>query len=378
MTGVEVAIGAGGSALTRWHGAWLGALTGISEPPAEPKATCADCVMCAGVERSGSAVTFSPDVKCCDYVPYLANFIAGRSLLGPGRDSIRARIAGRAGVTPLGLGLTYAEIGRIVAARSQTGGVPEVLCPHFDLHTGGCAIWESRNAVCSTWFCQHERGAVSQRFWHAVRDLLIAVEEGVARACLADAGLPSEQMRFVLAHRAAIATAIARANSGVELHDDTPPDDESADWYAQLWGEWEGREEEWFVRCAESVDHVAAPSSIAPWSIAPASFAPTDAVRDCVEVVRDRWRELQAHDVPDRLVFRPGAGSHSTADELRLVGYSPFDPLVLPARLLADLQRLDGRPIAPAGGVIGCGGMPLSGQVLEQLHDFGVAVVSPA
>lgn len=125
------AVGAAGSALPPLHNTWLGALTGLRSPPSEPKSTCDDCVMCGGVERSGSRLTFSPDVKCCTYVPHLANFLTGLSLRGPGHSSVAARIARRSGVTPLGLGLSYADLGRLVGAQSHFGQSVAVVCPHF-------------------------------------------------------------------------------------------------------------------------------------------------------------------------------------------------------------------------------------------------------
>ncbi len=351
------------SALPPLHNAWLAALTGIREPPSEPKATCDDCVMCGGVERSGSHVSFSPDVKCCSYVPHLANFLVGRSLLGPGRDTITARISRRAGVTPLGLGLSYADIRRILGAQSHFGRSPVVVCPHFDATTKGCAIWETRNAVCSTWFCKHERGAVTQRFWHAVRDLLIAAEERISHRCLTRGGLPDEQVRAVLDHRAVVRETIARANAG-EAPPETAPDDESADWYARMWGEWAGREAEWFLRSAESVTTMGDDELIA-W---------TDGVRHLSQAVGERWDDLTVHELPDRLTFSPGAGSEATADVLRLIGYSPFDPLVLPAALQGDLRRLDGREITQVRQGIDPHGTPLDDDLLGLLHDFGVAV----
>ncbi len=358
-----VGVSAGSSALPPLHSAWLGALTGIHDPPSEPKATCGDCVMCAGIERSASHVTFSPDVKCCSYVPHLANFVVGRSLLGPGRASITARIERRAGVTPLGLGLSYADIRRIVGAQSHFGRAPVVVCPHFVEETKGCAIWQTRNAVCSTWFCKHERGAVTQRFWHAVRDLLIAAEELISHRCLTQGGLPHEQVSAVLGHRAAVRETIARANAG-EAAPETAPDDESADWYARMWGDWAGREEDWFVRSAESVTAMADDELISHM----------DGVRHLSQAVADRWDDLTVHDVPDRLTFSPGVGSDATADVLRLIGYSPFDPLVLPAALQANLRLLDGRPIAQVRENIDPDGMPLDDDVLGQLYDFGVAI----
>ena len=351
------------SALPPLHDAWLTTLTGVHSPPPEPKATCDDCVMCAGVERSGSHVTFSPDVKCCTYVPHLANFLVGRSLLGPGRESIRARIARGAGVTPLGLGLTHADIRRIVGEQSDFGRSPVVVCPHFVAETKGCGIWETRNAVCSTWFCKHERGAVTQRFWHAVRDLLIAAEERIAHRCLTGGDLPDEQVRAVLGHRAEVREAVARANSGEGVAA-SPPDDESAEWDARMWGDWSGRKEDWFVRCAESIATLTDDELIEQM----------DGLGHLSRAVVDRRDELTVHEIPDRLAFTPGLGSEATPEVLRLIGYSPFDPLVLPAALQAELRRLDGRPIAQVREGVDRHGIPLDDNLLGRLYDFGVAV----
>jgi hypothetical protein len=355
--------GADLSALPPLHSAWLGMLTTFPSPPSEPKSTCGDCIMCAGVERSGSSVTFSPDVKCCSYVPYLANFVAGRSLLGPGHASISARIARKEGVTPLALGMSHAEIQRVAGERSQFGRSPVVVCPHFDHDTLGCGIWETRNAVCSTWFCKHERGAVSMRFWQAVRDLLMAAEERVGNHCLTHGGLPDEQVSAVLAHRAGIQAAIARANAG-EAVPDVAVDGDPAESYETMWGEWAGREEDWFRATAA----VAA-------SIEPGEFIALMAdVPHLSQAVADCWRDLNEHEVPDRLRFKPGDGSSATPEVLRLVGYSPFDPLVLPAGLFADLRRLDGRPIAEVREGSELSQIRLDDNLLELLHDFEVAV----
>lgn len=358
----DIGASVGTSALPPLHNAWLRTLTGIENPPSEPKATCGDCIMCAGVERSGSHVTFSPDVKCCSYVPHLANFLVGRSLLGPGRETIVARIARGAGVTPLGLGLSYADIGRIVGEQSAFGRSPVVVCPHFVDATQGCAIWQTRNAVCSTWFCKHERGAVSQRFWHAVRDLLIAVEERVSYRALTSGGLPDEQVRAVLDHRTVVRETVARANAG-EPADDTAPDDTSADWYARMWGDWAGREQDWFLRSAELVATMGDDELINLMND----------VRHFSSDVQDRRAELTVHDLPDRLAFSPGVGSEVTPDVLLLIGYSPFDPLVLPVALKADLLRLDGRPVAQWREGIDLHGTPLVDNLLGLLQDFGVA-----
>src|SRR5664279_5593931 len=247
-------------ALPTLHGSWLRALTGVPNPPSEPGATCGDCVMCAGVERSGTRVTFRADVKCCSYVPHLANFLTGRALSGPGGESVRGRIARRAGVTPLGLGLSHGDVRRLVGAQARFGRASVVRCPHFIQESQGCGIWEAWNAVCSTWFCRHERGAVGQSFWQAVRDLLMAAEERVADHCLRWGDLPREQMDAVLAHRLALRDTVRRANAGqMPVPDDADEADETLGWYERMWGAWQGREEAWFARCAETAAAVDGP-----------------------------------------------------------------------------------------------------------------------
>jgi hypothetical protein len=54
--------------------------------PAETDATCQDCAMCPPPgKRPATGVFFSPDVKCCSYMPTLPNFLVGRML---GNDTV--------------------------------------------------------------------------------------------------------------------------------------------------------------------------------------------------------------------------------------------------------------------------------------------------
>ena len=350
-----------GGALPVLQNHWLGVLTDVHDPPSEPKATCGDCVMCDA--RSGSRLRFSPAVKCCSYLPHLANFLVGRSLRGSGRASVLARMDRRTGVTPLGLGLGHTDVRRLVGSQHLFGRSAELRCPHYLPDSGGCAIWATRNAVCSTWFCQHERGAVSQRFWQAVRDLLMAAAERLAYRCLAEL-LPADQVSAVLEHRAAVRETIRRCDAGSARDED--PDDASPEWYARMWGDWIGREEEWFAGSADLVEAMD-DDGLRSWMAG---------VQQLVEDVGARGAELSSAALPERLAFRPGAGSEARADVLRLVGYSPFDPLVLdqPA-LLGSLQRLDGRPTVDVLAEIEREhAVPLPRHLLTRLHDYGVAV----
>ena len=129
---------------------WLGTLTGVHDPPSEPKATCGDCVMCAGVERSGSYVTFSPDVKCCSYVPHLANFLVGRSLLGPGTREHHGPDRPWGGGDAAGTGPQLSPTSAGSSGRSPISGARRVVvCPHFVEETQGLRRSGRRATWCA-------------------------------------------------------------------------------------------------------------------------------------------------------------------------------------------------------------------------------------
>lgn len=346
---------------------WLDTLTGIRNPRSEPRSTCADCAMCA--DRGPNQVRFSPDVKCCSYIPHLANFLAGRGLAGAGRASVLERVRRRAGASPLGLGLAVEDLHRMLDHRSSFGTDDVVRCPHFVPQTQGCGIWGSRNTVCSTWFCRHDRGAVGQGFWHAVRDLLVAIEERVADLCLTEGGLPTGQVEAVLEHRATVRAVVARANAGEPVSE--LGWEESDDVHARLWDRWTGREEQWFERCAAIVDELTDADLVGLVAGIPGG-------PDLVDAVRDRWADLGRRDLPERLVLTPQPGTEVTDDVLHLVGYSPFDPVVLPTGLAPALELLDGRTVADAVALaLSEYDLVLDVDVLGALRDHGVAAPPP-
>jgi len=64
----------------------------------------------SGKRPEAEEVFFSPEVKCCSYMPPPPNFLGGRMLrddepaFAVGRKTIEARLAARVAVNPLGLG----------------------------------------------------------------------------------------------------------------------------------------------------------------------------------------------------------------------------------------------------------------------------------
>lgn len=159
------------------YDAWFEAIVGAPAPE-EPLAPCDACPMC--VSRG-----FSPSVKCCTYIPPMANFRAGAALRAGGEAarSVRARLK-TARVTRLGLLPTRAEERLYDAERSRFGATDAVTCPFLAEDGGRCAVWAFRDVTCATWFCQRDRGEAGDALWEATADVL-GMAEGLVAAAVA-------------------------------------------------------------------------------------------------------------------------------------------------------------------------------------------------
>jgi hypothetical protein len=279
-----------------------------------------------------AAWAFDARTKCCTYMPELPSFLVGRILEeepGPGRASVEARIDARAGVTPLGLFRppSYEALWKSAAPGAQ-GRVLALRCPHFVEETGLCGIWRNRNHACATWFCKHSRGAAGYAMKLAVRDLLQAIEVGLARWCALELGIDARVLRSL----------IARGEKRAETFDGRALDDVVED-HAAVWGAWAGRERAFYVECARKVSGLA-------WNDVRAKLGPE--VEVFARAARAEQERLASTELPARL--RPGSfqllGVRS--DGVSAISYSPFDPIGLPAPLLGILHYFDGRPTTDA------------------------------
>jgi len=301
--------------------------------PGEPRATCEDCAMC--VKGDGALPTamyaFDAEVKCCVYLPRLPNFLAGRALHGEGAASVQARIEAGVGVTPLALeqppayDLLYRNSVNTIG-RSRT-----LRCPHFVEEGGRCGIWRSRDALCSTWFCQHDRGAVGAAFWTALRDLLTTVEARLALWAAREDGIVSEVLARLIPRTA---------------HDREPepePDGPAVDGIPSeatqraLWGERRGQEAAFYEACAARVD-------VLTWADVLAIGGDEVAVR--AEVAADRWSEHADVTLPERLVVGRFEIAARRTGGVRAVSFSSLDAIDLPDALLGLLPVFDGREVS--------------------------------
>lgn len=307
------------------YDAWMRAALAF-EVPGEPRSSCGSCAMCE-VGEGWPAPRFRPDVKCCGYWPSLPNFQVGAILRDPEADraSLRARIALSEGVSPLGVGVPSAVVTAYqeVETSGRFGQVEAPRCPHFEAASGRCGVWRHREAVCSTWFCRTDRGALGQARWLALRRLLQAAERVVARKL-------AEQL-------------------GAEPCVGAAPG----------WGAWEGRQEAYFLATAEAADAVDW-ATVRAWG----GFELSTLQRE----LRGLWRATQA---VDGVRLRPGEGAQSALSEGRTLWrtWSRYDALVLTE--------------AEQAAVLGCAGEEagawaarhgISRERAQELYDHGVVV----
>jgi len=223
--------------------------------PRESRATCGSCAMCVrnGQESASASYYFDPVVKCCSYVPDLHNFLVGRILsdadpaVQQGRATVEKRIADAVGVTPLGLKQppVYALLyGRSLEAfgRSRT-----LRCPYYVEDGNLCGIWRNRESTCATRFCKHVRGHIGYTFWRdSLHPLLQAVEKDLAHWCVLQLQLGDGALRHLIDSGRWRSEAETVTGDALDNRADQKT-------YARMWGEWRGREHEFYCRCGALV-----------------------------------------------------------------------------------------------------------------------------
>jgi hypothetical protein len=318
--------------------------------PRETHATCATCAMASGDPDGDERTSFDPDLKCCTYLPELPNFTVGAILSSAdaaAREPVRRRIAGRASVTPLGVGQPPQRVDE-AAPPGVFGRDPALLCAHYA--GGQCSIWAHRDSVCATYFCKFQRGGVGLRFWTALRAALATSERALARRCLLDLGLQPSAM-----------AALGRLPSTLSV---LPAVAMDAAVYAQIWGGWEGREEAFFLEAARAADGIT-------WDDIERAGGAELAIR--AEAARHEYRTLVRPTLPERPVARSILIRPSGSDVTEVAAYSAIDPIALPPLVVAALGHFDGRPLADAlAAARARERVGISEELVQTLADFGV------
>jgi hypothetical protein len=351
--------------LPELYAGWIDALLG-GLIPRERRATCNACAMCrpdGGPARSDERY-FDPTAKCCTYTPGLPNFLVGQILadgdpaMAEGRASVKCRIEARLAVTPLELGLPpgYA---RLYDNASEAFGRSRALrCPHYVEAEGRCGIWRHREAVCATWFCKHVRGEVGYAFWRdALLRLLSAVEEALAKWCVLELDIGADALA-----RLSRAPAWTRRPEPLTAAALDLEADEAA--HGRIWGNWRGREDEFYRLCGERVRSL-------DWDEVLALAGPEG--RALALLTRRAYERLTSDTLAEALVTGEMQISGMGPETTRVVTYSENDPLDIPNLVLALLPTFDGRPTAEAVAAIAeRTGITLGADLLRKLADFGV------
>jgi hypothetical protein len=257
------------------------------EFPEEKIATCVTCNLCRS-EKSPYINT-----KCCTYHPHLANYLIGgvfmdeEDSLSLGKERIRNQIKARAGVTPYGIIPTvpYEKVQKEAENQEFWSKSKELvdaqLCPYYD--KGHCTVWKYRENLCVTHFCSSVGGAKGQIFWRKLNKYIKMAETSLAQYAMLQLGWPPAKIKT---------EAVTTASFNIEDEKGNINDTN----YTELWGEWVGREEEFYKKSYNIINSMDA-----------ATFKRiTGLKREILEIaIRDTQQNVQLNILPAILLLNP-------------------------------------------------------------------------
>jgi Fe-S-cluster containining protein len=269
--------------------------------PAETMATCHDCAMCSkpGEPRLPNIQYFQPNAKCCTFFPRLPNYLVGGLLadsgaeMEEGRRRVRERIESRISATPHGVAPP-----KKTSVLLRIGGDPSfgknksLLCPYYEKEKGNCTVWKFREAVCSTYFCKSVSGQDGKKFWNTLKMYLLHVQDCLLWYCMHRLNVDTEKMwDYLNAYNTESLTP-------EELDEIAMPED----LYRGLWGDWTGREQEFYLESFRLVRE-----------LSNSEFEEVGGITQqiMVDLLRKRHRQVVTPEIPAVLVQNPEMKMHS-------------------------------------------------------------------
>lgn len=213
----------------------------------EPRATCDACQMCdhgdKGAQNETSTVYFHPDTKCCTFYPALPNYLVGAILEDPrpemeeGKRRIREKIRAKVGVLPQRLAPSKKWSVVYAAAMESSFGRSALLkCPYLG-DDSRCTIWHHRESVCFSFFCKFDLGSYGSEMWNEMKAYLATAEKLLSTWVAKDLWPDVKDFRH--------SSSSTLTFEELEERPDAT--------YAEAWGDWQGREEEFYVACHDRV-----------------------------------------------------------------------------------------------------------------------------
>ena len=286
------------------------------EFPEEKWATCHHCNLCQSQK--------SPyiNTKCCAYYPHLANYLVGgilqdsRSDFNEGKKRVKQLIEKKLGITPYGIippsGYTAAKAKSNQSEREGAMSKEEndaLLCPFFD--RGGCTIWDYRENLCSTHFCISVGGNTGKEFWDKTNDYLKMAENSLSMYALHQIGYDPSKL---------FTDNIKKQKFSLEKADGTL----NKEVYQNIWGDWDGREEEFYVHCYEVV------AKLDQYEFEKITGYKQVILADALNQLLDQFNKDR---IPDLLVINPNSTINTiNNNEILLILNDCQEPITLIAR----------------------------------------------
>ncbi len=286
----------------------------------ETRATCDRCSMCDHGDPSPVAMEyFNADTKCCTFTPVIPNYLVGAILaddspeMAEGKRRIKAAIAKRIAVTPTHLSRPRKVTLLMTGYGDVFGRTKSLLCPYYDGDNpaGSCTIWRHREVVCMTYYCKYSGGMRGYEFWTALHRYLSFVQRVLAQSAMRMVDPSVVEPRF------------KRNMLTLEDMEDLPPKESD---YKAWWGQWVGREEEFYLKCHEWLKRVS-----------PAEFAKhideSKEGKELYERLIAKYEVNQSKLLPRSLVRNARMQENHVGDKVVVTTYHRYDSFALDKEL---------------------------------------------
>ncbi len=353
--------------LPKLYAGWLADALDGPIPP-EHNATCLNCAMLPPPDGpgNGASLYYHPQAKCCTYIPELPNFLVGSILndddpaQAEGRAALAAYLQADSIATPLWLNRSPSYDLKYDSTDHFFGRITGLRCPYYLDRDGGlCSIWRYREAVCTTFFCKHTRGALGKQFWDTLKQLLVIIERDLVYWCALELGIELEVLRQFLAAKESTQIIYLLELEQEESH-------LQLETQRKLWGQWAGRELDYFKACARLVEPLT-------WADISAISGPE--LRLWARLTGQAHQNLLSDALPERLRLGSFQIVQIQAEASLVQSYINTDLLKIPQPVWEILSYFDGRPITEA---VACAatekGVKINPSLIRKLVDFQILV----
>lgn len=202
-----------------------------------------------------------------------------------GRVRIKGQIKARMGVTPYGIisSVSYsikqkeADNQEFWSRHRKLNKSP--LCPYY--YKGDCTVWKYRENLHVTYFCSSIGVIAGKTFWNKLNKYLKIAETTLAQYAMLELGWPPAKIKI---QAATTADFNLEGESGIINEAN----------YAILWGEWTGREEDFYKKCFAIIKNIDTN----------AFKRITRLSREIQEAaIRDTQKSFEKNTLPDYLIF---------------------------------------------------------------------------